>query len=143
MSKSGFSQKDLRKIDNLEEALKKAIALDTLDAVVKSASKVLNVDSGKLSDKRNWSVKKRGKNFEINSGRQIPYANIQDNGGKIRITEKMRKFFWAMYAKTNQSKYKAMALTKNTHLTIKASNFSRVKVDPNKSTRVKRIVSKL
>ncbi len=64
-----------------------------------------------------------------------PYAAIHNNGGKIRITPRMRKFFWAMYYKNagkmttlksgNDSKsqrnvtlsaeaqfYKSMALTK-------------------------------
>jgi phage gpG-like protein len=45
-----------------------------------------------------------------------PYAAIHNEGGRItiRITPKMRKYFWYMYYKTKQDKYKAMALTKKT-----------------------------
>jgi phage gpG-like protein len=45
-----------------------------------------------------------------------PYAAIHNSGGiiTIRITAKMRKYFWAMYYKTKNEKYKAMALTKKT-----------------------------
>lgn len=33
-------------------------------------------------------------------------------GGRIRVTEMMRWFFWAKYAKTKDEKWKAMALKK-------------------------------
>lgn len=50
---------------------------------------------------------------EISAGEGLPYAEIQNNGGTItvRVTKRMRKYFWAMYYKTGQSKYKFMALT--------------------------------
>lgn len=50
-----------------------------------------------------------------------PYAAIHNNGGKInvRVTDRMRKFFWAMYKKTGQSKWKWMALTKKRRLAIR------------------------
>lgn len=40
------------------------------------------------------------------------YAEIHNEGGKIRVTERMRRFFWAKYAKTKDEKWKAMALKK-------------------------------
>src|SRR5690606_4556700 len=30
-----------------------------------------------------------------------PYAELQNNGGQIKVTPKMKRFFWAMYYKAN------------------------------------------
>ncbi|MBP7174057.1 MAG: hypothetical protein KBA33_08345 [Cloacibacterium sp.] len=30
----------------------------------------------------------------------MPYANLMNNGGEIVVTEKMKRFFWAMYYKS-------------------------------------------
>ena len=40
------------------------------------------------------------------------YAEIHNEGGKIRVTEKMKKYFWARYAERKEEKWKAMALKK-------------------------------
>ena len=40
------------------------------------------------------------------------YAEIHNEGGKIRVTEKMKKYFWAKYAERKDEKWKAMALKK-------------------------------
>jgi phage gpG-like protein len=77
----------------------------------------------------------------------IKYAEIQNDGGEIEITHKMRRFFWAMYFKAaggvvynrktkdaadtpNNRKlnaqaefWKGMALTKETHIKIPARPF--------------------
>lgn len=43
-----------------------------------------------------------------------PYSSIHNEGGiiNIRITKKSKKFFWYMFMKTNDVKWKFMALTK-------------------------------
>jgi phage gpG-like protein len=49
----------------------------------------------------------------------MPYADIHNSGGPVKtnvpVTDKMRKWAWAIYYKTKNNKYKAMALTKKTH----------------------------
>lgn len=46
----------------------------------------------------------------------VPYAQIHNDGGEIkqsiRVTDKMRRWAWAMYMNTKQDMYKGMALTK-------------------------------
>lgn len=56
-------------------------------------------------------------------GSDMPYAKIHNEGGKIEITPKMRRYFWAMFKKTKDVKYKAMALTKQKHLTMPKRQF--------------------
>lgn len=58
--------------------------------------------------------------IEITAGEGLPYAAIHNNGGDITVTvtEKMRKFFWAMYMKTNNEKWKWMALTQKEQMRI-------------------------
>lgn len=53
----------------------------------------------------------------------IKYAEIQNYGGQIVITPKMRRYFWAMYKQTNEEYWKGLALTKKKHLDIPARKF--------------------
>lgn len=64
----------------------------------------------------------------------LPYSGIHNEGGRIRVTAKMRKFFWAMYYKEMAGRktkdktakaeiWKSLALTKNSHFDIKARPF--------------------
>ena len=56
----------------------------------------------------------------ITAGEGLPYAAIHNEGGTItvKVTERMRRYFWAMFKKTKQERYKWMALTKKDRLTI-------------------------
>jgi phage gpG-like protein len=40
---------------------------------------------------------------EISFSSSLPYASIHNEGGKIVVTAQMKKFFWAMYYKANDS----------------------------------------
>ncbi|WP_312399523.1 phage virion morphogenesis protein [Chryseobacterium sp.] len=51
------------------------------------------------------------------------YAKIHNEGGKIPVTPKMRRFFWAKYKETGKEYWKGMALTKKTHFTIPKRQF--------------------
>lgn len=53
----------------------------------------------------------------------IRYAEIQNNGGEIPITNKMRRFFWAMYYKANgKMEYDGNKMAKNTQRNIAAAS---------------------
>ncbi len=56
----------------------------------------------------------------ISAGDGIPYATIHNEGGtiQVQVTEKMKKYFWAMYYKTGEERYKNMALTQKTTFSI-------------------------
>lgn len=58
---------------------------------------------------------------EITAGEGINYAAIHNEGGTItvKVTPKMKKFFWAMYKKTDVEKWKFLALTKKENFIIK------------------------
>lgn len=40
------------------------------------------------------------------------YASLHNNGGKLKVTADMKKYFWAMYYKTKAPHWKGMALKK-------------------------------
>ena len=66
------------------------------------------VDSGVLRNSiRLESTTKT--NFTIISDTE--YSEIHNEGGVIYITPEMRKYFWFMYSKTKDDKWKGMALT--------------------------------
>jgi len=51
------------------------------------------------------------------------YAEIHNNGGTIRITSGMRKFFWAQFYDTKDEYWKGMALHKGSTITIPKREF--------------------
>lgn len=57
---------------------------------------------------------------EITAGEGVPYAAIHNNGGtiKVKVTQKMRKYFWYMYKQTGAGMWKGLALTKKEMLSI-------------------------
>ena len=57
----------------------------------------------------------------ISFGEGLNYAAIHNEGGTItvKVSARMKRFFWYMYKKTEDEKWKWMALTKNETLTIK------------------------
>lgn len=103
------------------------------------------VDSIKIISRSSNSV-----NVGIRAS-EIPYAELHQEGGKIPITDKMRKFFWAQYYQhassagrsrgkrsvpTNQEAgfWKAMALKKrNSTITIPKRQFMDVTPDLEKA----------
>lgn len=77
----------------------------------------LMIHSGAL--RRSIIVEADGNQVTIRSN--MLYANIHNLGGVINvpISDKMRKYFWAMYHKKKLTKWKALALTKKKQLTIR------------------------
>ena len=65
--------------------------------------------------KANWEE------IEITAGEGLNYAAIHNEGGTItvKVSAKMKRFFWYMYKKTEDEKWKWMAFTKKETLTIK------------------------
>lgn len=54
---------------------------------------------------------------------QNHHAKIHNEGGKILITPKMRRFFWAKFKETGKDYWKGLALTKKTHIKIPQRKF--------------------
>ncbi|MBD5250150.1 MAG: hypothetical protein HDS56_03110 [Barnesiella sp.] len=42
----------------------------------------------------------------------VPYASIHNEGGKITVTAKMKRYFWAKFMKTKDEAWRRMALMK-------------------------------
>jgi len=55
-----------------------------------------------------------------------PYSRIQNLGGRIKITQRMRKKMWALYKKTGKKVYKAIAITKKSYVTIPAKEYTTI-----------------
>ena len=47
------------------------------------------------------SVRSKQTNNEITWSSSLPYASLQNEGGEVIVTEKMKRFFWAMFYKAN------------------------------------------
>ena len=47
------------------------------------------------------SVRSKQTNNDITWSSSLPYASLQNEGGEIIVTEKMKRFFWAMFYKAN------------------------------------------
>lgn len=96
----------------------------------------LMMRSGAL--RRSINSKVQGMNVVFTSS--VPYADIHNDGGEIIVTEKMKKFFWAMYYKnagavTFNVRKKAMANTeRNRRLSGEAEKWKALALQPTGKT---------
>ena len=65
----------------------------------------------------------------------LPYADIHNNGGEIRVTPQMRKFFWAKYYQTSSATTKkkngeASSSARNKKLSIEAEQWKALALKP-------------
>jgi len=77
---------------------------------------------------RGGTLRKSVQTFEeslnrIVFGSDSEYAEIHNNGGIIPITKRSRGFFWKMYEKTGDIKWKYLALTKADHFKMPKRQF--------------------
>lgn len=84
--------------------------------------------------RRSMRAKINGYNIAFSSS--LPYAGIQNEGGEIVVTQKMKSYFWAMYYQAGGKvvynvKTKEMANTKaNKALSIEAEQFKALALMP-------------
>ena len=85
---------------------------------VRNEGRAILVNSGRL---RNSIAIKRISPQSVTIGTDVKYAQVHNDGGDINIpvTDKMRRFGWAKYKQTGDSKFKGLALTKKTSIHIK------------------------
>ncbi|MDB0610438.1 hypothetical protein PL371_00820 [Tenacibaculum maritimum] len=101
------------------------------------------------------SVQSNRANGRISWSSNLPYASIQNEGGEIVVTAKMKSFFWAMFYKSSNavkgkgkraaslsaeaSKWKAMALLKvGTKMKVEQRQF--IGWHPQVDKRIKKVV---
>ena len=65
----------------------------------------------------------------------LPYADIHNSGGEIRVTPQMRKFFWAKYYQTSSATTKkkngeASSSARNRKLSIEAEQWKALALKP-------------
>jgi phage gpG-like protein len=116
--------KGLSKLKNdLRNTLNKVseIAGDEALSMIKDNLKPHN-DTGALSK----SFKVRVSVYKAIIESDLEYANIQDKGGKIKITESMRGKMWALYKSTGNEMYKRIAITKKSFITINPIHYSKI-----------------
>jgi phage gpG-like protein len=53
------------------------------------------------SGKLRRSVMSKQNNNSVSWSSSLPYASINNNGGEIKVTAKMKSFFWAMFYKAS------------------------------------------
>lgn len=110
---------DLTAIIRNIDVIKAQVLKEVGDLIIKEADKSLKArptygGKGKLVA----SLNKYFTRDTVEVISTLIYSDIQQYGGKIKITEKMRKFFWASYYSTKDVKWMRMALTTKTHITI-------------------------
>lgn len=74
---------------------------------------------------RSGNTRREIKKIQISESRVVVgianhnhYAKIHNEGGKIPITPKMRRFFWAKFKETGKDYWKWLALTKKSFIEI-------------------------
>ncbi len=79
--------------------------------------------TGRLRSSITSRVTARDKNIEGVLGTNVKYARLHELGGEIRVTDRMRKYFWARHKRTGDEKWRNMALTKKTAFKFPARPF--------------------
>lgn len=80
----------------------------------------LGVGTGRLRSSLSSKVERDGSVIKTSVGTNVIYAAIHEKGGTVKptVSDRMRKFAWAMFFKTKDDKFKRLALTKKNRLTI-------------------------
>lgn len=115
-------------LNKVQDRLKKVMTKDLPLLVAEELQKEIKKNVMKFSDTgslyKSIKVVTRGKRHFVTSN--LPYANIQDKGGRISITQKMRDKMWALYKKTGNSMYKYIAISKKNYVMIDAKHYTKV-----------------
>lgn len=108
-----------RILDGLETELKKSIQLnfESQGRPEKWPGKYIDDGRAILTGKTarlqaQFTVEKREDPYRITLASALPYSKIQQEGGEIFITPKMRRFFWYQFKETKDDKWKYLALKK-------------------------------
>lgn len=126
----------LEKIGRIAKDAKESLVVDLfresqifgLNAVRISKNKYLRgprpdkiKSEGLLKTHINTETRRDGNIISTFVGSDVIYARIQELGGTTHpnLTDKMRKFAWAMFYKTKEEMWKRLALSKKDRLTIK------------------------
>lgn len=118
----------IKGLKKLKRELTKSLSRVSLNAAVKAKSEIQdNLRSSNKSGALSKSFKiRKGLGGKSRVFSNLPYAAIQNYGGRIRVTKRMQGKMWALYKRTKLPLYKAIATTKKTFLTIPAKNYLKV-----------------
>lgn len=95
----------------------------------------IKTKSGGLRSSLATEVDVSGFNVEGKVGSKLIYARIQEEGGTINVTDKMRRFAWFKFKETGVMMWKAIALSQS--VTIPAHWYLRNTLKENKGRVVK------
>lgn len=85
------------------------------------------------------SIRSRSDESSITFYSDLPYAGIHNEGGEIKVTARMKRFFWHKYYETKVEFWKAMALMKEGK-TIKIPRRQFLGMAPEVETEVRKII---
>lgn len=85
------------------------------------------------------SIKSRSDESSITFYSDLAYAGIHNEGGEIKVTARMKRFFWHKYYETKDEFWKAMALMK-VGKTIKIPRRQFLGMAPEVETEVRKII---
>lgn len=85
------------------------------------------------------SIRSRSDESSITFYSDLAYAGIHNEGGEIKVTAKMKRFFWHKYYETKDEFWKAMALMKEGK-TIKIPRRQFLGMAPEVETEVRKII---
>lgn len=85
------------------------------------------------------SIRSRSDDHSITFYSDLAYAGIHNEGGEIKVTARMKRFFWHKYYETKDEFWKAMALMK-VGKTIKIPRRQFLGMAPEVETEVRKII---
>lgn len=104
--------------------------------LIPDGRKILSGKTGDLFSSISSGVDESRNRVVIKFG--VSYAQIHNEGGRIPVTKKMRKYFWARYYETKKEVWKNMAMNKKGYIEIPKREFAKLTEED-----VQRIVSNI
>lgn len=93
---------------------------------------------------------RRSLSFKVNENTvvvssSVPYATLHNEGGEVSVpvTDKMRRFFFAMHKKSKEPRYLAMALSRKTSYSIRIPRRQFVGIQGTTSQRLQKALKAL
>ncbi len=115
--------------ENFEMSVFKAVNIggikyeNLLKANLTSGKFGIKTDSGRLRNSFKVKTKRTSSGAESTVGTNLVYARIHEKGGKINVTTKMSNFAWFKFMETQETMWKAIALSKGRQINIPAKHY--------------------
>lgn len=122
----GIKIKGLKEVtDKIKRAVGTKLPYITAEVYLAEIKKNLEPSNKTGNLSKSWKITQNSF-FKATISSNSPYAAIQNFGGRIKITPKMRSKMWQLFYSTGNKMYKNIAITKKPYVKIPAKKYLKI-----------------